>query len=214
MRVCAFIGLLLCSFKAFAADVSLVPVLTPKPVFPSQLINKRYAGKVRVHLTVAAHGGIQAAKIIESSHPKFVEATQQAVVKWRFRPWSTENGEPTKLEITVPILFGARGIEPFSSEITIGLRNVLCAYLNYEVKTSLSDFADEPLKKVDVFWYANEFVTGAYVATQVPESSKRTALVGQLEKAIPRIVKQCSRNPDHPVAYYLPKGIRDVLVGL
>jgi TonB family protein len=214
MRFCAFIGLLFCSFKVFAAHVSLVPVLTPKPVFPSQMINNRDTGKVRVRLTVAAHGGIQATKIVESSHPTFAEATQQAVVKWRFRPWSTENGEPTKLEITVPVLFGARGIEPFSPDITIGLRNVLCAYLNYEVKSSLSNFADEPLKKVDVFWYANEFVKSAYVATQMPDSNKRQALVGQLEQAIPDIVKQCKRNPDHTVAYYLPKGIRDVLVGL
>lgn len=213
MRFYVFIGCLLCSFKAFAGDVSLIPVLTPKPVFPGHLINKRHTGKVRVHLTVAAHGGIQAAKIIESSHPEFAEAAQRAVVKWQFQPWGTENGAPSRQEITVPILFGARGIEPFSPEITIGLRNVLCAYLNYEVKNSLGDFADEPLKKVDVFWYANAFITGAYAATQIPDSTGRDALVNQLEKAIPRIVKLCKRNPDHPVAFYLPKGIRDVLVG-
>jgi len=214
MRNYVAIGFLLCSFQALAADVVLIPEHTPNPEFPRQLMDTRHAGKVRVHLTVAAHGGIQAARIIESSHPGFTEATQRAVTQWRFQPWKTEDSEPSKLELTVPIIFGARGIEPFSPEITVGLRNVLCAYLIYEVKASLGNFADEPLKKVDVFRYANEFVTSEYVQSLLPDPGQRDALPEQLESAIPRVIKQCKRNPDHPVAYYLPKAIRDVLVEL
>lgn len=214
MRIYVAIGFLLCSFQALAADVLLIPDHTPTPQYPGELADTRYTGKVRVHLTVAAHGGIQAARIIESSHPAFAEATQRAVVGWRFQPWTTDDGEPTKLEITVPILFGARGIEPFSPEITVGLRNTLCAYLLYEVKASLRDFTEEPLKLIDVFRDTHEFVTGPYVQRLEPDPESRAALVAQMENAIPRIVKLCKRNPDHPVAYYLPKGIRDVLVGL
>jgi len=214
MRFCVVIGFLLCAFQALAADVLLIPEQTPRPEFPRQLIDTRYTGKVRVHLTIAAHGGIQAARIIESSHPAFAEATQRAVVGWRFQPWTTDNGEPSTLEFTVPILFGARGIEPFSSEITVGLRNTLCAYLLYEVKASLRNFAEQPLKNVDVFQYTQEFVNGAYVQRLKPDPHTRATLVAQMESAIPRIVKHCKRNPDHPVAYYLPKGIREVLVGL
>ncbi|HEY0286661.1 MAG TPA: energy transducer TonB [Pseudomonas sp.] len=214
MRFCAFSVFLLCSFKALAADVLLIPVFTPKPEYPKQLIDTRYTGKVRVNLTVAAHGGIQATKIIESSHPQLTEATQRVVVQWRFKPWDASHGQPSKIEVTVPILFGARGIEPFSREITVGLRNTLCAYLNYEVKTSLLNFADEPLKNVDVFWYTHDFLAGSYVQLRVSDQSEREALIAQLEKAIPRLVRKCRRNPDHPYAYYLPREIRDVLVGL
>ena len=214
MRIYVAIGFLLCSFQALAADVVLIPEHTPTPEYPERLMDMRYSGKVRVHLAVAAHGGIQAARIIESSHPAFTEATQRAVAGWRFQPWATNNGEPTKQEIIVPILFGARGIEPFSPEITVGLRNVLCAYLLYEVKASLGNFSDEPLKNVDVFQYTHEFMTGAYVASLKPDPELRAAMLAQMESAIPRIVKHCKRNPDHPVAYYLPKGIREVLVGL
>lgn len=214
MRNYVATGFMLCSFQALAADVVLIPEHTPRPEFPKPLMDTRHAGKVRVHLTVAAHGGIQAARIVESSHPAFAEATQRAVTQWRFQSWKTDDGEPSKLELTVPILFGARGIEPFSPEITVGLRNVLCAYLIYEVKASLGNFADEPLKKVDVFQYATEFVTSAYARTLLPDPGQREVLVDQLENAIPRVVKQCKRNPDHPVAYYLPKEIRDMLVGL
>jgi TonB family protein len=214
MKLITVFSLLLCSFQSIAADWVLIPVHTPSPLFPPKLVENRHAGKVRVKLTVAAHGGIQAANIVESSHPQLTEATQHAVVKWRFKPWDHVQDGPSSIEVIVPILFGARGIEPFSKDITLGLRNALCAYLNYEIKTSLSNYADEPLKKVDVFWYAHEFLNGSYVALQVPDERRRAALVKQLEKSIPRVVKNCRRNPDHPVAYYLPKGVREVLVGL
>lgn len=214
MRFFVGIVFLLCSFQMLAAEVVLIPEQTPKPQYPRHLIDTRHTGKVRVHLTVAAHGGIQAARIIESSHPAFTEATQRAVVAWRFQPWTTDDGKPSTLEITIPILFGARGVEPFSSEITVGLRNTLCAYLLYEVKAGLRDFAEAPLKNVDVFRYTHEFVTGPYVQRLKPDPQARETLVAQMESAIPRVIKHCKRNPDHPVAYYLPKGIRDVLVGL
>lgn len=214
MRLGAFMGLMLCSVKALAAEPLLIPVQTGKPEFPRPLIDARHTGKVRVQLTVAAHGGIQAARIVESSHPQFAEATQRAVTQWRFQPWEVANGAPSSLMITVPILFGARGIEPFSPEITVGLRNTLCAYLSYEVKTSLRNFADEPLSKVDVFWYTREFLSGTYVAQHIPDPRTRSALIVQMENAIPEMVKRCERNPDHPFAKYLPKEVRDVLVEL
>lgn len=110
------------------------------------------------------------------------------------------------------ILFGARGIEPFSREITVGLNATLCAYLNYEVKAGKRDFPKDPISKVDVFWHTAEFLGSSYVATKVPDEEERRALFKQLIQAIPQVVSACRRNPNSKYATHLPKEIRKLLV--
>lgn len=199
------------STLTLASDALLVPVSRPSPEYPQELLKSHYTGKVLINLTVSAFGTIQSTRIIESSHPKLSEAALHAIVKWRYQPWEVADGKPGNVSIVVPILFGARGIEPFSKEITVGLENTLCAYLNHEVKISKLDYPKEPLNKVDVFWHTRQHLAGSHVAYRVPEQEKRTALFAELEGAIPRIIKECRRNPDARYADYLPQQIRTLL---
>jgi TonB family protein len=212
VKYLSFIVALLFSFKGYAAEELLVPVFTPKPEYPKDLIKTRYTGKVRVYLTVGASGTIQGARVIESSHPDLTAAVQRALVQWRFEPREVAGGDPNYLEFTVLVLFGARGVAPFSREITVGLNDMLCAYLNYEVKASKRDFPKEPLSKVDVFSYTAEFLGGSYVTTKVPDVEQRKTLFKLLGSSIPQVVSACRRYPDSKYATHLPKEIRELLV--
>lgn len=199
------------STVALASDALLIPVSRPAPEYPHELVKSRYTGKVLINLTISAFGTVQSTRIIESSHPKLSEAALHAIGKWRYQPWEAADGKPGNVNIVVPILFGARGIEPFSREITVGLENTLCAYLNYEAKASKLDYPKEPLNKIDVFWHTRQHLAGSYAAYRVPEPRKRAVLFTDLESAIPKIIKECRRNPDARYADYLPQQIRTLL---
>jgi len=207
VKALACIVLLFFSFAVHASETLLIPLSTPNPEFPQSVLKKRHPGKVLVNLTVSAYGTVQAARIIESSHPKFTEAAQRAVVKWRFKPWEVTEGKPSSVEITVPIIFGARGLHPFSPQITVGLENILCAYLNHEVHASKRDFPNEPLSKVDVFWHAQKYLAASYTRFRVPDEEAREALFSTLEKAVPNIVEACQNNPDRRLGEVLPREI-------
>ncbi len=211
MKLFVFILIGWFSTGALASDALLIPVSRPNPEYPQELVKSHYTGKVLINLTVSAFGTVQGIRVIESSHPKLSEAALRAIVKWRYQPWEVADGKPGNVSIIVPILFGARGIEPFSKEITVGLEHTLCAYLNYEAKTSKLDYPKDPLNKIDVFWHTRQHLAGSYVAYRVQEPEKRAALFAELESAIPGIIKDCRRNPDARYADYLPQQIRALL---
>lgn len=211
MKLLLFILIGVFYMPAWANDAFLVPVATPTPVYPGELLKKRHTGKVLVNLTISAFGTVQSTRILESSHPQLTEATQQAMVKWLYQPWDAVEGKPGNVDIAVPIIFGARGIKPFSREVTAGLQNTLCAYLNHEVGLSKRNFPRASLSEVDVFWHTRKYLSGSYVTHLVPEPQKREALFAALETAIPKIIKECGRNPDARYADYLPQGIRLLL---
>lgn len=213
MRLFAFILLLLCALEVHARE-PLTAVFAPKPEFPPDLAEARYAGKVRVRLTVGPSGTVQATRVVESGHPELALAVQRAVVQWRFKPWNAQSSGPNKEEFMVLVLFGARGIEPFSSEITVGLNQTLCAYLNHEIKASKRDFPEAQLSDVDVFWYMAEFLASDYVASRVPDENQRNALLVQFKKSIPQVATLCRGKPNSRYADHLPEAIRRLMLNL
>ncbi|MFK3972641.1 TonB family protein [Pseudomonas sp. NPDC087358] len=212
VRIYAFIFLLLLSLHGWASEYRLAPIFTPAPEYPPALVEARYTGKVRVHLTIGPSGSVQSANVRESSHPDLLIAVQRAVVQWRFRPWDDQPDGPAKIEFPLLILFGAQGIEPFSSELSLGLNNALCAYLNYEVRMSKRDFPKAPLSKVDLFWYTAEFLESDYAALRVPDENQRKALLTLLERSVPQVVSSCKSKPDSRYAAHLPSEIGGLLV--
>lgn len=212
MKFFVFIALWLVSAVALANEAFLNGVATPKPAYPRELLKIAHTGKVLVELSISAAGKVEKVRIVESSHPKFAEAAQRTLSKWRYQPWRATQGRPESIDIMVPIIFGAHGLEPFSKEITVGLENTLCAYLNQEVTLSERNFPLDPLSKVDVFWHTRKYLASSYVTWQVSGKTKRAALFTELEKAIPAMVKACRENPDARIGNYLPHEIRGVLV--
>ena len=212
MKFLAFIVLCCLSTLALANDAYLRLMTVLKPTYPRELLKTAHAGKVLVELTINASGKVEKTRITESSHPKLAEAAQQTLAKWRYQPWNTTQGRPEKVHITVPIIFSAHGLEPFSKEISVGLENTRCSYLNQEVELSERNFPQEPLSKVDVFWHTRRYLTSDYVNWQVPNKAKRSTLLTELDKALPAIVKACKQDPEARYGTYLPHEIRGVLV--
>ena len=200
------------SSLALANDTVLSGLSTPTPAYPRALLKSAHAGKVLADLTISASGKVEHVRITESSHPAFAEAVQHTLAKWRYQPWKPTQGRPAKVGITVPVIFGAQGMAPFSKAITVGLENTSCAYLNQEVSLSERNFPLEPLSQVDVFWHTRHYLASSYVTWQVPDKTRRSALFTELEHAVPAIVKACRANPDARYGNYLPHEIRGVLV--
>ena len=211
VRCLVWVLLMVFSVTAWASDVLLVPVFTPKPQFPAALLKERYTGKVFAHITIGNTGYLRAMHLIESSHESFSEAAIKAMGQWRFEPWEVKEGRPEELGITLPIIFGAEGIKPFSAEITVGLGNTTCAYLNNEVRMSKKDYPHAPLSEVDVFWYHRYYLGSSYIAYRAPENETRMALYAALQKAIPSVVKGCQGNKGGLYSDYLPSELRNVL---
>ncbi|MBX8531746.1 energy transducer TonB [Pseudomonas cichorii] len=213
MRILVFISVLLLPLSVQSADALLVPLFTPRPEYPPALIRSRYTGKVRVQLVVSSSGNVQDVRTIESGHPQLTEAAVWALAQWRYRPWIGAIGAPSQVSIMVPVIFGSHGNRHFNDEIDVGLSNIRCAYVNNEVDTQTRDFPEEPLNKVDVFWYTGQFLFSSYAALLRSEDERKVLLV-QLGKSIPDIVKSCELNPEHRYGDYLPVSIKSLLSGL
>lgn len=196
-----------------AAQSLLVPVLAPVPDYPAQLIENRYAGKVRARLIVKSDGSIAEVRIIESMHPALATAVEKTFGQWRFEPWAHNLGAPPQIAVTLPVIFGSQGLARFDSLVNVGLGNIRCAYVNYEVSAQQQHFPHAPMSHVDVFWYTRQFLHDEYVALRHDER-ERQALLGKLETAIPGIVKGCRQRPQSRYGDHLPPSIRQLLVGV
>ncbi|WP_431194152.1 energy transducer TonB, partial [Pseudomonas viridiflava] len=148
MRISAFMIAAALALPVSAAESFLVPMHTPTPVFPAELIKARYAGKVRAQLWIKSDGQIREVRAIESGHPQLTEAVEQTLRQWRYKPWIGTVGAPPLATITVPVIFGSHGYRRFNTEVTVGLGNIRCGYLNHEVKSARQDYPKEPLSKV------------------------------------------------------------------
>jgi protein TonB len=93
------------------ADVEERPVLsrdglsrTLERYYPSVLANSRVRGRVVVELIVDENGRVRdnSARIVETTHPAFAEATLRAVERFRFRP-AKMAGVPVPVRVTIPI---------------------------------------------------------------------------------------------------------------
>lgn len=201
------------SGQADAAQGLLIPMVTPAPHYPEQLVKSRYTGKVRVLLSIKSDGLVSEAKAIESSHPVLTAAVEETLIQWRFKPWMGTVGAPPLIAVTLPVIFGSQGAVRFDDRVNVGLGNIQCAYVNHEVETHQRDFSRAPLSKVDVFWYTGQFLHSSYAALQL-DDEKRQVLLGQLEDAIPRVVTGCKASPQRTYGDFLPAPIRAMLVGV
>lgn len=94
-----------------AASVEEQPVLnrdgltrTMERYYPTVLANSRVAGRVVVELIVDENGRVRegSARVMETTHPAFADATLRAVERFRFRP-AKMAGVPVPVRVTIPI---------------------------------------------------------------------------------------------------------------
>jgi periplasmic protein TonB len=77
---------------------------TMERYYPSVLRDGRVAGRVIVEMVVDENGRVRAnsARVVESTHPAFSEATLRAVERFRFSP-AKMAGVPVPVRVTIPI---------------------------------------------------------------------------------------------------------------
>jgi TonB family protein len=188
-----------------------VPIYTPAPQYPRSLLETGYTGKVRFYLTVDNDGFARHIRVVESAHPQLTESVRQVASRWRFKPWSIAGSNAGQTEVMLLVLFGAEGMAAFPPQISVGLGNTLCAYLNQEVALSRRDYPDAALSDVDVFSYTTEFLESAFVAVKLPEHNAREALRIHFKEAIPTVVAGCLLHPRRRYSDFLPEDVREAL---
>ena len=72
------------------------PIVHPAPEYPALARPSRLSGIVKVVVDITADGQIKNVRVLGGS-PLFVEATLEALKKWRYEPGS---------EMTIPLEFG------------------------------------------------------------------------------------------------------------
>ncbi|HEX6041421.1 energy transducer TonB, partial [Longimicrobium sp.] len=77
---------------------------TMERYYPSIMRDSRVAGRVVVEVIVDENGRVRqgSARIVETTHPAFGEATLQAVERFRFRP-ARMGGTAVPVRVTIPI---------------------------------------------------------------------------------------------------------------
>ena len=86
------------------AEVKPSPLELPQPAYTESARAAGIVGKVRVQLTVAVDGSVQAATVVSSLDPGLDAAALAAVKSAKFRP-ATRCGRPVAATITIGIKF-------------------------------------------------------------------------------------------------------------
>jgi len=64
-------------------------IAQPVPVYPELARRARLSGTVKVEILIAANGQVKDVKVI-GGHPLFVDATAEALKKWKYAPSNSE----------------------------------------------------------------------------------------------------------------------------
>lgn len=204
--VCA---LMLWSINAFASEQLLIPMYTPNPDFPKE-VRQMGGGRARVEFSVQSDGTVFKVNILESSHPKLSEAVVKTVETWRFKPWMAEDEEWSQLIVNVPFHFGTGGAKTTPSDINMALAIALCSDVNKAVREMNRHFRDLPLLRMRFFWHTRDYLNGLFMSFNVSDAESK-ALIKDLTKALPEIVKQCRKQPETHYIDHLPEHIRKFL---
>lgn len=78
-----------------------------KPIYPQIAKMAHVQGTVVLHAIIAEDGTIQQLTVI-SGHPLLRQAALDAVKQWRYQP-TTLNGQPTKVDTTIDVVFDMSG---------------------------------------------------------------------------------------------------------
>jgi protein TonB len=193
---------------ALADGVKIITRDAPNPVYPPELRASGVEGQVRAGFTVYASGAVGAIYILESDHPQFASAVEEALALWRFKPWVATDDEPGSVNIIAPFVFRVGdSARPIPLDGNTVLLNIPCSRLNQSVVQQRRHQPGQHLRDLSIFQYTRDYLSTAIIGFQLSNSEKAT-LQTELTRAVPKIVASCRANPDSRYADYLPDGFR------
>ena len=77
-----------------------------EPKYPPVPLRARMEGKVVLRAVIAKDGTIQSLEVV-SGHPLFIEASLEAIGRWRYQP-TLLHGEPVEVETVITVVFTLR----------------------------------------------------------------------------------------------------------
>lgn len=81
-----------------------VPVKTPPPIYPIELLRQGITGEVDLLIRVDEQGNVMDCSVSKSTRPEFIKPTVNAVKRWKFKP-AMKDGLPVKYQLLFPIAF-------------------------------------------------------------------------------------------------------------
>ncbi len=91
-------------FDVKMLDQAPAPRFQARPTYPFELRRQGIGGEVVVEFIVDAHGEVQQARALRSTHREFEAAAVAAVAKWKFRP-GRKGGAAVPTRLQVPVVF-------------------------------------------------------------------------------------------------------------
>jgi len=198
------------SFSAFADNVTLIPVYTPKPKFPQELSGAGIAGSTRVKFVVHSNGSVTDIKILKSDNPLFSKASKKAVKHWKFKPWEVTAERPASVEVVAPMIFAFGNRTQLPMDINAVLAKLPCTRVNAQVAERNLHQPAKQLQELSVFFYVLRYLSEGVLTTQLSES-ERQALRTEFAEAIPQMVERCGASPGAYYADQMPERVRALL---
>lgn len=198
------------SFTAFADDVTLIPVYTPKPKFPEELSGAGIGGSTRVQFLVHSNGSVSDIKILKSDNPLFSKASKKAVKQWQFKPWEVTADRPASQGVIAPMIFGFGNRRQLPMDINAVLAKLPCTRVNAQVAERNLHQPAKQLHELSVFSYVSRYLSEGILSAQLSET-ERVALQTEFAEAIPQIVERCGENPGAFYADQMPERVRALL---
>lgn len=198
------------SFSAFADNLTLIPVYTPKPKFPEELKNAGIPGATRVQFVVHSNGSVSNVKVVKSDNPLFSKASKKAVKQWQFKPWEVTAERPASVEVVAPMIFAFGNRTHLPMDINAVLSRLPCSRVNAQVAERNLHQPEKQFHELSVFSYVSRYLSEGILTTQLSESD-RIALRTEFAKAIPQMIERCGASPGAFYADQMPERVRALL---
>lgn len=85
-------------------EVKAMPVRTPPPDYPRQMLSRQITGVVSLLVEIDSQGNVSECKIEKASRSEFEKPAQEAVLKWKFKP-AERAGKPVASRLLIPLHF-------------------------------------------------------------------------------------------------------------
>lgn len=207
MKSFAWMFIWLLSLTAVAGEVQLIPEHTPSPVYPVDMLRANKSGSATLRFMVNSDGSVTDLEVLESSHREFGRAAKRTVKRWRFKPWTPSDLRPDKVETTAPFVFSLGKGASWASDMNVVLSTMPCSKLNKELAQTRQYFPDKPLADLHLFGYIRAYLSGIFMRGQLSDA-ERQIMMDDLDRAVPRILESCEKNPTAMYIDYLPVDMR------
>jgi TonB family protein len=84
-------------FGMAQGDRDLIPLVRINPNYPAGALAAKLEGEVNLEFTIAENGAVKDIFVVESTAPEFEAPAITALQRWRYKPATTDDGQPVEV---------------------------------------------------------------------------------------------------------------------